>query len=197
VELLREKVSGGGKGTGESNPFPLSSRRISSIADSPDVVFFPSSPGWINGKARFAWLSYSPASGRITSHFDTGEHGAMVEHVLTSLLADQQSYIAGVWTGVFSSVWTVSAFSLELDNYEDIIKASKKFLEGMAKDCFALPIASTESGAGADWGIGAGGAAASAGPLKLDFTSGGLKPNQNVLGWTNGFKAGVAYYFSH
>lgn len=173
--------------------FPTAKGMMEALRATDEVILFPSRPASVEGKPRWAWLQLSPHTMGIRSCFDTGEHGAITEHILDSLLSDALSYVVGGWKGVETSVWSMAAFSLELDDFEEIRKAAKAFAGGLA-DGFGVTGAKVGS---VQAGMDVGGNASLSGPLiKFELVpTKGLRPNQNVLGWTNGYKAGVAYYF--
>ena len=87
-------------------------------------------------------------------------------------------------------MWAVAAFSLILDDYDEIIKAAEKFINGTSNSFGVTKGKAVQ--VGCDVG---GNPAITVGPIKIELTPGGLMPNQNLLGWGNGYKAGVAYYF--
>ena len=146
----------------------------------------------INGKVKWAWLQIDRNNYETSSHFDTGEHGAMTEHILGNLLNDSAQFIIGAWKGVESSLWMVSAFSLLSSDEKQIRENARACLEGAT---VSLGVSKSVGPGEIGWDVGGSGASASLGPLKLDVTSKGLMPNQNVIGWSNGYKAGIALYF--
>jgi hypothetical protein len=167
------------------------------------TVLFPDQPALVNGKQRWAWLEVDPDTYQTISVLDTGERGAMVERVFTDLWKDGLDFIVGGLVGVSSSIWSVSAFSLMLDDYKEILAAAKKFALGLA-DNFSATVkvgdfefkgavgsATIEPGYSGP-GAGAVGAAKSAKTL-YDKVK---EPKIELGGFEGGFKAGVNFYFS-
>ena len=105
--------------------------------------------------------------------------------------------------GVSSAVWSVSAFSLMLDDYPQIIKAAKAFALGLADSFkgsvtvgdFTLTGKPGDSAPSVGYsGTGAGVvAAAGQGRSLLDAME---NPRIDLGGFEGGFKDGVAFYFS-
>jgi hypothetical protein len=173
------------------------------LMQSRGTVLFPDQPALVNGKQRWAWLEVDPDSYQTISVLDTGERGAMVERVFTDLWKDGLDFIVGGLVGVSSSIWSVSAFSLMLDDYKEILAAAKKFALGLA-DNFSATVkvgdfefkgavgsATIEPGYSGP-GAGAVGAAKSAKTL-YDKVK---EPKIELGGFEGGFKAGVNFYFS-
>nr|WP_319409566.1 VWA domain-containing protein [uncultured Desulfosarcina sp.] len=102
------------------------------LTDNPATVLFPSHPAVINGVQRWAWLEVNPNTYETIAVLDTGERGAMVERVFSDLWKDGLDYVTGGLVGVSSSIWSVSAFSLILDDYKQIMTEAKKFTLGLA-----------------------------------------------------------------
>jgi hypothetical protein len=162
----------------------IGSTMIEHLQNTNDIVIFPSKPSMIKGNLRWAWLQINSDNYQITSHFDTGEHGAMVDHIVSGLLSDSLSYIIGAWKGVESSVWAVATFSLMITDYDELIEAAEKFVTGPEQKLISA-------------GVGIGDAGTVSTPLvKLEVTTGGIRVNQNLLGFSNGYEAGIKLYFS-
>lgn len=178
--------------------YPESMIRI--LENSPSVVLFPSKPAVIGGKPYWAWLEVNPETYQSITRLHTGEHGAMVERVFNDLWKDGLDFIVGGLVGVSSSIWSVSAFSLKLDDYNEIIAAAKKFALGIA-DNFGAKVT-----------VGDFEFTAKPGDTKPSATykgtgSGAVKnakglydmvqnPEIKLGGFEEGFKAGVEFYFS-
>lgn len=114
----------------EENGFPdtLIERAKASAA----TMLIPNRPTIIHGESRWAWLEFDPETYETISVTDTGEHGSFAEYLMALEPAsptgdDYMAFMAGAFIGVSSSVWSVSSFALELDDYEQIIKAAKAY----------------------------------------------------------------------
>jgi len=99
-----------------------------------NTVLFPSQPARINGQPRWAWLEVNPDTFETIAVLDTGERGSMIERVFSDLWRDGLDYITGGLVGVSSSIWSVSAFSLVMDDYQKILAAAKKFALGLTEN---------------------------------------------------------------
>ena len=151
------------------------------------MVIIQSEPSEVDGKKRWAWLEIDKHDYETISVIDTFEHGSLASNATLNSALEKAQYVIGAFKGVESSVWSVSAFSLELSNYEDILKSAKAFALGIGKN-FEAEI----------------------GPIKL---SGGQPPalNDNLKkilghfkkgkeeedskGFKEGYKDGVEFYF--
>ncbi|MEJ1420254.1 MAG: hypothetical protein Q2484_06800, partial [Candidatus Sedimenticola sp. (ex Thyasira tokunagai)] len=91
-----------------------------------------------------------------------------------------------------SSIWAVSAYSLELDNYQEILKESKKFVENLGKR-FGVGVQAGAAQAGAGVGGKPGGNIGRV--VKLELEPGSYAFGNNLLGFGNGYNDGVALYF--
>jgi hypothetical protein len=102
-------------------------------------------------------------------------------------------------------LWSVAAFSLELDDYKEILKAAKKFAMGISESLGGPSKTFLSDTFGGIFGFkgeasigGMASVSKDLGPLKFSF-DGQAKVGQNVvqLGFTDGFKAGVEWYFKN
>jgi Mg-chelatase subunit ChlD len=176
--------------------------------DSSKVMIIPNKPTRIYGEDRWEWLEVDPKTYETIAVMDTGEHGSMAEYVM-ALVPEREDYLGfmvGAIVGVDTSIWSVSAFSLELTDYKEILKAAKAYTYGIAevmenvlnlKDLIKL-----------EYGIG---------PVKASFEgaeingafekpelffekieqSTGVKTKiaPDFIGFVKGFKGGAGYYF--
>lgn len=173
------------------------------LNDSSATVLFPSQPAIIKGKPHWAWLEVEPYTYETIAVLDTGERGAMIERVFSDLWRDGLDYITGGLVGISSSVWSVSAFSLIMDDYEKILMAAKKFALGLTENFSAtVKIGDFEFkgtiGSGDLEGsyTGSGSKATNAaGNAKKNWDK--IKdPKVDLGGFEGGFKDGVNFYFS-
>lgn len=158
-------------------------------AESNVWVLIPDKPARIGGRDRWAWLEMKE-NGETVGVLDTGAHGGMVEVSLQDWVNEANMFIVGGLVGITSSIWTVSAFSLELDDYGDILKKAKAAALGVQK-AFGFNQGPA--------GYGVGGLPEISGSshgIKASLGSGGITLSQDVLGFGNGYAAGVDYYFS-
>ncbi|MEJ1469878.1 MAG: VWA domain-containing protein [Candidatus Sedimenticola sp. (ex Thyasira tokunagai)] len=156
------------------------------------VVLFPSKPALINDQPRWAWLEIDPRNYQTVSVLDTGDHGSLVEKFVGDIYQDATSYMVGGLVGISSSIWAVSAYSLELDNYQEILKESKKFVENLGKR-FGVGVQAGAAQAGAGVGGKPGGNIGRV--VKLELEPGSYAFGNNLLGFGNGYNDGVALYF--
>lgn len=163
-------------------------RVIDRFVNSDKFVLIPNKPTLINGTRRWAWLEIDPETYATIGKLDTLENGVMVSSAITGTIKDIGQYFVGGFVGVSSSIWSVSAFSLMEDDYEKILSDAKAFVLGM-KDSFGL-----KSG---PFSIGVGGkpqVSQKFGPIKASF-NGQKGIGQTLFGFTEGFVAGIEYYF--
>lgn len=173
--------------------------------DSSVAMLIPNESTVVNGEKRLAWLEIDPVTYETISVTDTGEHGGFAEFLISMEPVsptgdDYLAFMAGSFIGVSTSVWSVSSFALELDDYEDILNAAKAFTYGLGEllggmmDNKDLPKL--------EYSIS---------PIKLKLVDkefdhlakrfeeiqmgkkGGL--GGDVVGFALGFKSGAAYYF--
>ncbi len=178
-------------------------RVLKLLTDSPATILFPSQPAMVNGVPRWAWLEVDPNTFETIAVLDTGERGAMVERVFSDLWKDGLDYITGGLVGVSSSLWAVSAFSLELDDYKQIMAEAKKFTLGLA-DRFSGSVKvddfEVKRGVG---GSDLEGSYSGTGSSVIDKgrAAKGMydklkEPDIDLGGFEGGFKDGVNFYFS-
>ncbi len=162
---------------------------INYIENCPNIILMPDMPSVINGEERWAWYEIEPESNKIISVIDTFEKGAFVDRTIIDLVKGAGQYIVGAFKGIETSIWSVAVFSLETDDYKEILKSAKKLALGIA-DNFGFKIGVVGAGVG-----GKPSASASYGGAKASF-DGKAKVSQNLLNFKEGYKAGVEYYFS-
>jgi hypothetical protein len=167
------------------------------------TVLFPSQPAIIGGKPRWAWLEVNPDTYETIAVLDTGERGAMVERVFGDLWKDGLDYITGGLVGVSSSIWSVSAFSLVMDDYNKILAAAKKFALGLADNFSAsvkigqFEVKGSIGGSDLETGYsGPGSDAVNAGRNLKGMYDKIKDPKVDLGGFEGGFKDGVNFYFS-
>lgn len=167
------------------------------------TVLFPSQPAIIGGKPRWAWLEVNPGTYETIAVLDTGERGAMVERVFSDLWKDGLDYITGGLVGVSSSIWSVSAFSLVMDDYNKILAAAKKFALGLADNFSAsvkighFEVKGSIGGSDLETGYsGPGSDAVNTGRNLKGMYDKIKDPKVDLGGFEGGFKDGVNFYFS-
>ena len=173
------------------------------LSDSRATVLFPSQPAVINGEQRWAWLEVDPDSYETIAVLDTGERGAMVERVFGDLWKQGLDYITGGLVGVSSSIWSVSAFSLILDDYKEIMKEARKFALGLA-DNFSgsVKVGDFEFKRGVGGSevetsySGTGSSVINTGRKAKGLYDKLKDPKIDLGGFEGGFKDGVNFYFS-
>jgi hypothetical protein len=160
------------------------------------IILFPTNPAIINGEARWGWLEIDPKTYRVVSRLDNGAAGAMLEGIIGNLFEQATSYLVGALVGIDVSLWSVARYSLQMEDYEEICEKAYGFASDFAKK-FSV---NEEITGPVGWDIGGS-------PdvelvkfdryikFSLDFS--GVKASNNMLGFKNGYKDGVEYYFSN
>ncbi len=168
----------------------LSEHIIQHFVDSSNMILITDKPSIIDGRKRWAWFEIDPRTYEMISVIDTLEKGAFVESTVIDIVKSAGQYAVGAFKGVETSVWSVAAFSLEKDDYNEILKSAKALALGIA-DRFGVNIGPIGSSIGGTPSI-----SQAVGPVKFSF-DGNASASQNVLGFTDGYKAGVEYYFQN
>lgn len=170
------------------------------------AMLIPAKPSMIDGKERWAWLEIDEVTFETISVLDTGERGSFAEYLMALEPVvpngeDYREFMVGAFLGIDTAIWATASFSLSMDDYDEILKAAKAYSYGL---CDYLDQVMTGTGA-AKLEFGAG-------PVKIkivgeiDFdhmvkyfeeisTGKTIGGGQNYLGFSDGFKSGVAYYF--
>ncbi|MFW6279326.1 MAG: hypothetical protein ACOC2G_03955, partial [Bacillota bacterium] len=168
----------------EENDFPPG--MIDRIENTRNEILIPSKPALIGGKERWAWLEINPRDYRTISVLDTGEHGALLEHALGNWKDDSIKFAVGALIGADAALWSMSAFTLIMDDYEEIKKQAEDF---------ALELAKRLKGVGDTPGI-----SGDIGPVNISYDFATGKPGATrsflELSYASGFAAGVELYFN-
>ncbi|MFP4017426.1 MAG: hypothetical protein ACLFUI_10390 [Halanaerobiales bacterium] len=110
----------------------------------------------------------------------------MAEYALGNWQQEGLNFIVGSLIGVDAAIWSMSAFSLMIEDYEDLKKQAEEFALGLAGNLDGIGDTPSVSG--------------DAGPVSVsyDFASGGGGVSRNFLelSYASGFAAGVKLYFS-
>jgi hypothetical protein len=167
-------------------------RLVKYLAETDRVLLFPSAPGVVNGKVRWAWLEVDPETYDVRAVLDDETGGALVESLIGNLYEQATSYLVGAFVGITTSLWSVSAFSLELDDYRQILQEAENFARNLAKnfsvgnDYAGLPVGGLPSGSvSLDRAV----------TFSLDPN--GVSFSNNLLGFGNGYQDGISYYFQN
>ena len=146
---------------------------------------------------------------------DNGQYGAMVEWDIQNWFAEAQLHMFGAMLGVSTSIWGVSIFSLQTDNYEEIRQKAEALARGIGAslaDFNGLRTSGAfdaammiEQGPSTPGGGGSGGVTVSGeasfdtfgGGSVMDRFEGKIKLGQDMVGFGQGFSAGVDYYFKN
>ena len=163
---------------------------IKRLTETDRIVLFPSRPAIVGGEPRWAWLEMDPETYRTVAVLDTGAQGAMLESLIGNLYEQATSYLVGALVGIDVSIWSVAAFSLELEDYGKIVRAAHKFAGDLGKN-FSLGGDSAGMGVGGKPGVSLGRA------VQFELDPSGVSMGNNLLGFGNGYNDGVAYYFQH
>ena len=180
---------------------------VKTINDCNQAILFPSHPAIIDGKPRWGWLEIDPKTYTVVSRLDNGAAGAMTEHIIGNLFEQATSYLVGALVGIDVCLWSVSAFSLQMEDYEQICKSAKafalnsikfgaergktSFLDGFIELQGGLPpVTDQPSGSPSVAEVSFERA------IKFSLEFDGFKCSTNLLGFENGYKDAVNYYFS-
>ncbi len=164
---------------------------INYINDSTNYILIQEEPTTINSKKRYAWYEINPKNYEMISKIDTFENGAMVSYEVTDTAKNAANFAVGAFKGVETSIWSVSVFSLETADYKEILKKAKALALGIAKSFDNIGV-DPRSLVGSELE-----GSYSKGGIKATFNKGGVKFSDDGLGFQNGFKAGVNYYFEN
>jgi hypothetical protein len=183
---------------------------IARAKDSKAALLLPSKPTRLYGVDRWTWREIDPTTYETIALTDTGEHGSFADYVMAlepvaPSSGDYLEFMAGAFVGVDTAVWSISSFSLQSSDYEEVYHAAKAYtaaigqiLNGMMtlRDLTKLEY--------------------SIGPVKLSIkenmeapesfgryadtmyeVKNGYKPGlgADLLNFSAGFNAGAAYYF--
>lgn len=154
------------------------------------IILMPNHPAIIDGVERWAWFEIDPYTYKTIGVIDSFEKGAMVSNVIIDTVKNSGQYMVGGFVGITTSIWAVSAISLEESDYKKILEQAKKFALGM-KDSFGIKAG--------PFGMSVGGKPSLSqnfGAFKYSFDGKGAF-KQNIVGFTQGFEAGVNYYFDN
>ncbi|MBN2851935.1 MAG: VWA domain-containing protein [Clostridia bacterium] len=162
---------------------------IRRFTETDKMILMTDKPSVIDGRQRWAWFEIDSDTYEMIAVIDTMEKGAFVEGAVIDTIKSAAQYAVGGFKGVENSIWSVAAFSLEKDDYKEILKAAKALALGIA-DSFGFNIGPVEGSAGSKLSI-----SQTLGPVKFSF-DGSASASQNILGFSDGYKAGVEYYFS-
>lgn len=88
------------------------------------VYIVPDRPAMVNGKMRWAWLEIDQQTYDVVSVFETGERAGMTDYLIGFFPKNWAEVGAGALVGITTSVWGVSAFALETDDYEAIMASA-------------------------------------------------------------------------
>jgi hypothetical protein len=187
----------------EAHRFPAAV--IDGVRNNRNAIVIPSRPATIDGRERWAWLEINPEDYRTIAVIDSGERGAMLEHVLGNWQQEGTNFIVGGLIGVDAAIWSMGAFSLMLEDYDEIKAQAETFAVGLvgnfdaAAEAFNKEVGDVTISGGLGVGVGGTpGASVSMGPVggSFDLIDRKGSVSQNVLGYANGFKAGVQLYFA-
>ncbi len=115
----------------EQEAMPESVRR--QLAEGREYLLFSKEPVEIAGRPVWGWLTIDPETYAVRSVLSSGEHGSMVENVITKYVPESQSYTLGFMVGIDASVWSVCAFTLEGLEYKEVLAQAEAFARELAK----------------------------------------------------------------
>jgi len=171
-------------------------RLLERIENSDTIILVPEEAGEYQGQKRWAWLEIDPNTYETISVIDTGEHAGMASYTM-SLQPSQDDYgqfIVGALIGADVALWSVCSSALKLSDYDDILEDAQETALAMADN---LDSVMKGYGAGKDKKVSK---SKGLGPIKLfsEVSKDGFKVGigQNLIGFADGFKAGVNLYFA-
>lgn len=116
------------------------------LARSRKIALFPTHPTVVAGRARWGWLEIDAKTNEAVAVLDDGTRGAMLEYSVNDWFVEAQMGVVGFFHGTSTSVWSVALYSLEIEDYEEIVKRARKLAMVTAKRvCSAKSM--SESGA--------------------------------------------------
>jgi Mg-chelatase subunit ChlD len=154
---------------------------VSRVKTGPEVLLFCKNPVDFGGEPLWGWLAIDPATYAVTSTLSTGENGAL-EEAIVEAIPNALSYAVGYLVGVESSIWSVSAFSLEGLPYAEVLAQAEKFAGGIAENFNGIGVDPKEV----------------AKELWKRFNLFGseyMEGGESYRKFSDGYAAGVAYYF--
>lgn len=167
------------------------------IEESGKIFIITDKPTIIDGEKRWAWLEIDPTTYDTISVLDNGSRSGMAGYVMNFMpsIKDCRDYMVGAFIGVDTSIWAVSAFSLSLDDYNDILANAMALVNAVSENLDAVMKGIKEPD------LSLGKLELSAGPVNFEMK---LKWNLELEANTgnnfdivNGFKDGAAFYFTH
>ncbi len=154
---------------------------VDRVKSGPEVLLFCKYPVDFGGEPLWGWLAINPTTYAVTSTLSTGENGAL-EEAIVEAIPNALSYAVGYMVGVESSIWSVSAFSLEGLPYADVLAQAEKFAGGIAANFNGIGVDPKEV-AKELWKR-----------FNL-FGSDYIEGGESFRKFSDGYAAGVAYYF--
>ncbi len=109
------------------------------------VFFVPSALGQVLGKSRWAWMEIDSRTFEAISVFDTGERAGMAGYALGITDNKEMMGYVGYFVGISCASWSISAYSLSLDDYAEIRENAAVLCAYILKQVEEL-IAAAESG---------------------------------------------------
>lgn len=120
-----EKLSG-------TYPEPLIDSLTYSLEKNTDTLYFvPKAYAAIGGEQRMAWFEIDGDTMDALSVFDTGERSGMAEYVIGVVEDQKVSGYVGFFVGISCGAWSISSFSLIMDDYEQIKTSAAAFCGAM------------------------------------------------------------------
>lgn len=110
----------------------ISQSVIDYLSNSDKIILIQDTPSVIENQNRVAWLEIDDYTYETISVLDNFHHGAMSSNAVLNSALEKAQYTVGAFKGVETSVWAVSAFSLQLSDYDEIIKSAESFAKGVS-----------------------------------------------------------------
>lgn len=100
------------------------------------IFIVPTSSAVVNGEAHWAWLEIDTDTYSTVSVFETGERSGLAGFVMGLVPKNLAEPTAGVLVGVSTSMWAISSYSLETEDYAEVLVESKalcQYISSMMK----------------------------------------------------------------
>lgn len=183
---------------------------IARAKDSKAALLLPNKPTRLYGEDRWTWLEIDPQSYETIALTDTGEHGSFADYLMAlepvaPSSGDYLEFMAGAFIGVDTGVWSISSFSLQSSDYEEVYRAARAYTAAIGQILNGMMTLRDLSKL--EYSIG---------PVKVSIKANmeapasfgryaetmyevknGYKPGlgADLLNFSAGFNAGAAYYF--
>ncbi|MEA4831126.1 MAG: VWA domain-containing protein [Oscillospiraceae bacterium] len=99
----------------------------------PTIYIYQTKPSTVNGKEKWAWLEIDMETYDTVSVFDTGERAGMCEYLVGCFPKTYAEIGVGIVVGITTSVGSVAAYSLSIDDYKEVMAAALNLSEAIGE----------------------------------------------------------------